>query len=294
MADQYLSQLSNLCAIGADKPEETPESTLRALYFAAAGKPLSARRALTSPVPELDDKAKIVLSSLVKQRCSGIPLAHIIGRQNFMGVEMLAGPGAMIPRIETELLGFETLRISSSLQKERGTITFIDICTGSGNVVLGVDYYLKSGRAFGSDISADAIQLARRNAEFVGLGKKVDFRVGDLFEAFDSIEFWGNVDVITCNPPYISSSKVSTMDREISQYEPREAFDGGTYGLSIMSRVINEAPKYLKAYSFLCLEVGLGQGRFVTRMINNSNLYRDVRALENSTSEIRVLVAQTK
>jgi len=293
MDEQYLSQLNDFLTTNTDKPDETPASTLRALYIMAAGKRYSARLALSSPLPKLDEKETLALSFLVKKRCSGVPLAHITGRQNFMGIEMLAGPEAMIPRAETELLGYEILKLSTQLQKVRSSITILDICTGSGNIVLGVVYHLKACKAFGSDISPDAIGLARRNAQFAGLSDRVDFRISDLFEGFDSAEFRNNVDIISCNPPYISTSKISALSSEISQYEPHQAFDGGTYGLNILSRVIREAPKYLKSDSFLCLEVGLGQGQFVTRMINNSKFYRDVRLVENSASEVRVLIAQT-
>ena len=292
--DDYLEQLKKSWTDNPDKPEETPESTLRALRFAAAGNPLSARKAAITPVPELDPQAEKILSSLVERRCAGVPLAHLTGRQQFMGIEMLAGPEALIPRVETELLGYEILKIAGSAYKDQRAVTLLDVCTGSGNIALGVASQLPLCRAFGSDISSEAIQLAKKNAEFVGLEKRVDFRVGDLFEPFNTGETLSKADIVSCNPPYISSQKVSQMAKEISEFEPHIAFDGGTYGFTILSRVIREAPRYLKANSYFCLEVGLGQGDFVTRMFKKSDLYCDVYPVVDGASEVRVLIARTK
>ena len=289
-----MEQLNKSWEGNPDKPEETPESTLRALYFAAVGNPLSVRKALTMPVPGLDQQAEKILASLVQQRCSGVPLAHLTGRQQFMGIEMLAGPEALIPRIETELLGYEILKVANSNSKDQRPVTLIDICTGSGNIVLGVVSALPSCKAYGSDVSIEAIRLAKKNAEFVGLGDKVEFRTGNLFEPFNTEVFFHKVDIISCNPPYISSQKVTQMAKEISQFEPHLAFDGGPYGFTILSRAIREAPAYLKSNSFFCLEVGLGQGDFVTRMIKKSNLYCDIYPVVDEVSEVRVLVARTK
>lgn len=293
MYNQLIDQLRVSWKASPDKPDETPESTLRALYFAAAGSPLSVRRALTEPLPELDSKSLQKLKNLVEQRCKGIPLAHLTERQQFMGTEMLAGPEALIPRVETELLGYETLSIVKSLSGAGKAVTLIDVCTGSGNIALGVAVHAPQCQAFASDLSSEAIGLARKNAAFLGIEKRVQFKIGDLFEPFRSEEFLGKVDVISCNPPYISSTKVPSLHPEISLYEPHLAFDGGPYGFTILTRLIKEAPLFLKNNSFLCIEVGLGQGPFVARMLKKTPQYRSVREVVDSNSDVRVLVAET-
>jgi release factor glutamine methyltransferase len=293
MENSLLNLLRDSWTANPDKPDETPESTLRALYFTAAGIPLSTRKALTTSLPELDQEGMKRLEALVEQRRTGIPLAHLTKRQQFMGIEMLAGPEALIPRMETELLGYETLSAVKSLCNSRGLITLIDLCTGSGNIVLGIIFQETLCTAFASDLSADAVSLARKNAAFLGLEHKVEFRTGDLFDPFSSEEFLGKIDIISCNPPYISSRKVPSLNPEISLYEPHVAFDGGSYGFTILTRLIREAPRFLKPNSPLCMEVGVGQGQFVTRMLKNSNQYRDIREIADSTGEVRVLVANT-
>jgi release factor glutamine methyltransferase len=289
-----LERLRNSWVAQPDKPEETPESTLHALYFAAVETPLSVRKAMTVPLPDIDQAASKRLATLVELRCSGVPLAHLTKRQQFMSVEMLAGPEALIPRMETELLGYETLSIVRSLQKASSSPTIMDICTGAGNVVLGVLAHEPECNAYGSDLSPEALELAKKNADYLGLKEKVEFRQGNLFEPFNSEDFWGKVDVICCNPPYISSNKVPTLDPEISQHEPRMAFDGGPYGVNLLMRLIREAPRFLKPVSYLCIEVGVGQGEFATRLLNKSSNYGGIRPLVNERNEVRVLVATTR
>lgn len=275
-----------------DKPEETPETTLKALYFCAAGIPVSVQKASRETVPELDNNAQMRLKDLVEKRLNGLPLAHITGRQQFMGMELLAGPEALIPRMETEIVTRAALAIAKSLADERGVVTIIDVCTGSGNVALGIAANEPRSRVFGSDLSEEAVVLARKNAQHLDLGRRVEFRQSDLFAAFESDEFYKKMDLITCNPPYIPSVKVGSMDSEISQCEPRLAFDGGSLGITILTRLIRETPKYLKPDSYLCFEVGLGQGKAMEHRLKKENIYRNIQSYSDSNNQVRALSAQ--
>jgi release factor glutamine methyltransferase len=275
-----------------DKPEETPETTLKALYFCAAGIPVSVQKASRGTVPELDDNAQTRLKDLVEKRLIGLPLAHITGRQQFLGMELLAGPEALIPRIETEIVARAALALAKSLADERGFVTIIDVCTGSGNVALGIAANESRSRVFGSDLSEEAVVLARKNAQHLDLGRRVEFRQSDLFAAFESDEYYRKMDLVTCNPPYIPSVKVGSMDSEISQREPRLAFDGGSLGITILTRLIREAPKYLKPDSYLCFEVGLGQGKAMEQRLKKENIYRNIQSYVDSANQVRALSAQ--
>jgi release factor glutamine methyltransferase len=276
-----------------DKPEETAESTLRALWSVAAGEPLSVRKAAAAILPDLDEEGLRRLTGLVEQRLSGIPLAHLTHRQHFMGLEFLAGPEALIPRAETEILARAALAKASALAGARGSITILDVCTGAGNVGLALAALEPRCRLFASDISSAAIELAQKNALHLGLDGRAEFRLSDMFSAFESEEFIGKIDLLTCNPPYISSAKVTTMSPEISQNEPRLAFDGGAFGVLILTRLIREAPKFLKSDSFLCFEVGLGQGKGMSRLLENAKVYRDIQQVVDEAGNVRVMVAQT-
>jgi release factor glutamine methyltransferase len=289
----YFEQLRTCWRPQPDKPEETLEITFRALYLTAAGIPVSARKAVDLDQPQLNPDQSRVLGALVAQRCSGTPLAHLTRRQNFMGIEMLSGPEALIPRIETEILGNEALRLASMVADQNGSVSVLDVCTGSGNIPLALTLRESRCRACGADISADAIRLATQNALHLGIEGKVDFWCGNLFEPFDTEEFLGRFDIVTCNPPYIPSGKVATMDPEISQHEPRLAFDGGSLGISVVSKFIRDAPRFLKPDSYVCFEVGLGQANAFGNMVKKANRYRDLRELKDGNGQVRVLAART-
>ena len=275
-----------------DKPHETPESTLRALYHAAAGNPVSVHQASALPLPDLDQHGRTRLKSLVEKRIAGVPLAHLTGREHFLGIELLAGPQALIPRAETEILGRAALPLATQLADVLSPVVVLDLCTGCGNLALAIAAHEPRARVFGSDLSADAIELARKNAQHLGLEARVEFRESDMFNAFESAEFLGKVDLITCNPPYISSAKVGTMHPEISNHEPRLAFDGGALGVAILGKLIREAPRFLKPGAFLCFETGLGQGNPMTRLMGNAKEYNNIQTYPDASGNVRALTAQ--
>lgn len=289
----FLEKLRTCWKAQPDKPEETPEATFRALYLAAAGRPVSVRKASGIDLPELNPEQCNTLATLVQQRCSGTPLAHLTARQHFMGIEMLAGPGALIPRVETEILGKEALRLATMIADKNGTVMVLDVCTGSGNIPLALAASEPRCRAVGADLSPEAVQLALENSHHLGLEQRVEFKCGDLFEPFNTEQYRGKFDIVTCNPPYIPSAKVSAMDPEISQHEPRLAFDGGSLGIAVVSRLVRSALDFLKPGSYLCFEVGLGQATAFERMLKKTDAYREVRELVDGNGQVRALVART-
>lgn len=274
-----------------DKPEETAVSTLRVLWHLAAGRPLSIEAADEKPLPALDTAALARLDELTAQRLSGIPLAHLSGRQRFMGLEMLAGKDALIPRCETELLGRAALDLLHSMASRAGAFRVVDVCTGSGNLALALAHHEPRAQVFAADLSDDAVSLARKNAAHLSLHTRVEFRAGDLLEPFNQPEFHGQVDLMVCNPPYISSQKVDAMAGEISGFEPRLAFDGGPLGVRILQRLIREAPAYLQKGGWLAFEVGLGQGPAVLKRMQASGAFSEHRSVSDAQGEIRVLLA---
>jgi release factor glutamine methyltransferase len=288
-----LDRLSTSLVPQRDKPEETPEATLLALWSVAAGRPLSARRALLEMPADLDDEGTARLARLVERRLSGVPLAHLTGRQHFMGLEFLAGEGALIPRVETEILGRAVLGAARALADVRGTVTVLDICTGAGNIAMAIAVQEPRSTVFASDLAPEAVELARANAKHLGVADRVRLAEGDMFEAFRSESHLGTFDVVACNPPYISSGKTCLMDREVSAHEPRLAFDGGVFGVTFLTRLIREAPEFLKAGSVLGFEVGLGQGSAIARMLERTAAYRSVERLVDESGEVRAFLART-
>jgi release factor glutamine methyltransferase len=277
-----------------DKPEETPERLLSALWLTACGLPASPDRAAGIDLPPLDAAAHGRLRTLIARRKEGVPLAHLTGRQTFLGLEMLAGPEALIPRKETEILGRAALAKLACLVQERGSVTVVDVCTGSGNLAAAYAYYEPQARVHASDLCPNAVELARRNLDHFGLGGRVEVRQGDLLEPFDNHEFHGRCDLLTCNPPYISAAKVKQMHPEIAGFEPEAAFNGGVYGVSIIMKLLKNAPRLLKPASWLGLEIGHGQGPLVARQLEKHPAFSAVETYADGAGEVRALFARSR
>ena len=290
---ELYSLLEHQLTLLPDKPEETYESTLAALWLLAAGERISAEGAITKALPELKKEEEDTLRKLVEKRISGVPLAHLTERQQFMGIELLTNNKALIPRKETEILGRAALNLLKGiLQKGNDEITAFDLCCGAGNLAVALSLYVPEVRFFASDLSRDAVELARENVRFHRLEDRVRVAAGSVFEAFEDDGFTGEVDIIICNPPYISDAKVSQMTREISDHEPDLAFKGGMLGLSIITELIRKAPLFLKKEGWVAFEVGLGQGDFVKQLCEKTSLYEEVKAVTDEDGNIRVIIAR--
>jgi release factor glutamine methyltransferase len=291
LLEEIVQRLDGAWAPLPDKAEETVELTARALWFAASGEPRSVARAGSGALPALDDAAMARLRAMVERRCEGTPLAHITGRQSFLGLEMLATPEALIPRRETELLALTAIAALRATIGAREAALAIDVCTGSGNVALAIAAREPRVTVIGADLSAEAVALARRNAAHLGLSARTRFHRSDLFDGIDRPELRGSADLVTCNPPYISSAKVPAMAAEISEHEPPLAFDGGSFGLGVITRLVSDAPRFLRPGASLCFEVGAGTGEFIFDRVRRNAAYADVRAVNDEASAVRVLVA---
>lgn len=275
-----------------DKPEETMDSTLKACWQFASGRPMSAEEAIKHPLPDLNEKQVKVLYSLLEQREKNIPLAHIVGRQNFLGVEFISDSRALIPRKETEILGRKALELSFEIAKNKEIVQVMDICCGSGNLGLSVAYLNPKVKIAASDLSEEAVELTRDNMNLLQLQGRVQVEKGDLFSAFDNTNYYEKTDLIICNPPYISSAKVSKMETEIASHEPTLAFDGGMFGFKIIQNLIEKAPGYMNDNGWLIFEVGLGQGEFITRLCEGNGKYGKIESISDDLGNIRVIATR--
>lgn len=286
MEDLFLKlkqELKNTLLFLDDKPEETIDSTIKALWHKAHGISVSPEKAIQLQLSELTDNQKIVLHQLIQKRKKGIPLAHLTGRQSFMGIELKSDSRALIPRKETEILGRKALEICQELSKNKSTINIFDVCCGSGNLGLALASLHQNVKVYLSDLSHESIELARENINFLKLDSKVIAEQSDLFKSFESEKYLGHIDLIVCNPPYISTSKVPKMDPEIASNEPAMAFDGGMIGIKIIQRLIQESPKFLSEKGWLVFEVGLGQGPFIIQQCEKSGTWEFVTSADRKS-----------
>ena len=225
--------------------------------------------------------------AMAERRAAGAPLAYVIGHEIFMGVELIVAEGALAPREETELLGnaaLDALRSSGS-----AALRVIDMCCGSGNLACAIARHLPAVRVWASDLTDGCIAVTRRNVMHVGVSDRVVVAQGDLFAGLTGFELEGSIDTIVCNPPYISQGKLATDRAELLNHEPREAFDGGPYGLSIHQRVVKEALPFLRPGGILLFEIGLGQERQVKILFERAKVYEDIRLVANTAGEVRVI-----
>jgi release factor glutamine methyltransferase len=225
--------------------------------------------------------------TMAKRRASGAPLAYVLGHEIFMGIDIIVGEGALAPRQETELLGYtalEAIRTSGSAAPR-----VIDMCCGSGNLACAIAYHFPTARVWASDLTDGCINVARRNVKHVDVSERVIVAQGDLFAGLAGFGLEGTIDAVVCNPPYISQSKLATDRAELLEHEPREAFDGGPYGLSIQQRVVKEALPFLRPGGTLLFEIGLGQERQVKMLFDRTKAYEDIRLVTNPVGEVRVI-----
>jgi release factor glutamine methyltransferase len=293
MHEQFIKRLDLLTqklSVLPDKSEETPFNTLNALWSTAAGHPISVKRANDYLVCELSDIQNEYLDDLIDKRIQGLPLAYLTGRQSFMNMEMIARKDALIPRKETELLATNAIRIAKEFAPQN--IYVLDVCTGAGNIALSIAKYCDNTTVYASDLSEDAVGLARDNSSLLNLEKRISFYSGDLLKPFETLGLAGKVSLITCNPPYISTSKVSEMPEEISAYEPKLAFDGGAFGVNLIKRLVTESNQYLVEDGYLLFEAGFGQAMMIRKLVEKTNLFRSFDTVNDEFGNPRVIWAK--
>lgn len=209
---------------------------------------------------------------------------------HFMGVEIELAPQVLVPRQETELLAAEALRLLAG----SAAPLVIDMCCGCGNLALAVAAGLSGARVWASDLTDETVELARRNAERLRLAPRVSVVQGDMFAGLDADALGGRVDLVVCNPPYISTGRLAADRAHLLASEPREAFDGGPYGISIHQRLFAEAPLFLRPGGWLACEFGEGQERQVAALIVRTRAYDPPSFVRDAGGAARVLVARKK
>ena len=219
---------------------------------------------------------------------TGKPLAYVRGKVTFLGVDLEAGPGALVPRKETELLGRTAIEIARRSSAPR----VVDMCCGAGNLACAIATHVPSARVWAADLTEGCVDLARRNIARLGLADRVSVAQGDLFAPLEAELPIGSLDLIVCNPPYISTGKLAGDRAALLTHEPREAFDGGPYGLSIHQRVVKEALPYLAPGGWLLFEIGLGQDRQLRMLFERARAYCDFEAVKDDAGYVRCVRAR--
>lgn len=236
---------------------------------------------------EPDEPTRTAFRSLVKEASAGRPIAYLLGRKEFFSLSFDVTPDVLIPRPESEILVERAIERGRRLPSNE-PFHVLDLCTGSGCIAVSVAKHLPAARVVATDISAAAIEVARRNAARHGVDDRIEFRVGDLYAAletpqpvtasppFDSSHRLvsddrsrlGPFDLILCNPPYIADSDRDSLPRNVRDFEPHSALFAGRDGLDIIRRVIPGAAGHLKPAGRLVLEMAYNQSTAVLALFD--------------------------
>lgn len=225
---------------------------------------------------EIEDEKMQDFLQLIEKRAAHIPLQHLTGEQNFMGLDFLVNEHMLIPRQDTEILVEEIMR------DLHDGIRILDMCTGSGCILLSLLHYSNDCSGVGVDVSEDALAVARQNADRLA-EKQAVFIQSDLFEKVE-----GSFDLIVSNPPYIISQEIAGLMPEVREHEPHLALDGKDDGLHFYREIIKGAMPHLKRGGQLFFEIGYDQGEAVQALLA-ANGYTEIAVVKDYAGLDRVV-----
>lgn len=228
------------------------------------------------PEAEVSDETFQKYKELLEKRAVHIPLQQLTGYTYFMGLKLSVNEHVLIPRFDTEVLVEQVLKLLG------GNEHILDMCTGSGCILLSLLHERPSVTGVGADISGEALKVARENADRLNLS--AEFVQSDLFSHISE-----KYDIIVSNPPYIATEVIQVLEEEVRCHEPLLALDGMEDGLYFYRRIISEALRYLKDGGYLCFEIGFDQGEAVSRMMQDAG-YKEVKVIRDLSGLDRVVI----
>jgi release factor glutamine methyltransferase len=223
---------------------------------------------------------------LIRRRLEGCPVAYLVGRKEFFSLEFEVTPAVLIPRPDSELAVTECLALAKSLPAPR----IVDIGTGSGNLAVALAKQLPTAHVTAIDLSTDALAVARRNAEKLGVAERVTLLEGDLFGPVPDACFH----FVISNPPYIPRSDLANLPVGVRDYEPALALDGGADGYRIFERLVTAALGHLDLGGWLIVEIGSAQEKPARERISAHREYELAATVFDHSGHPRVLKAQRK
>lgn len=214
---------------------------------------------------------------LISERCTGKPTQYITGRQEFWGLDFEVTPAVLIPRPETEHIIEAVLGlISQGGLLRQYPFRIVDAGTGSGCIAIALAKELPCARIFATDISADALEVAARNAQRAGVSGQVEFLECDLLSRLHEPEFLETFDFVVSNPPYVGDDELAEVQREVKEFEPRLAWGGLAQGEEIYARLFPQAHQLLKTGGLVVVEIGYNKRDAVLRLLGEGWGRREV------------------
>ena len=235
---------------------------------------------------------------LIERRASRVPLQHIIGRQEFMGLPFEVNDKVLIPRQDTETMVEDALELldKGTLRGQEYTdglgkgTDVLDLCCGSGAIGISIAKLAKGAHVTCSDLSKEALEVAQRNARLNDC-KSVKFTESDMFDAFCGRLGKKKFNLIISNPPYIPPSVIEGLEPEVRDHEPMMALDGGEDGLDFYRIIAQQAPEHLKKGGVLMMEIGFDQKNAVKGLLQETGRFEKIVGLTDLTGKDRIIVA---
>jgi release factor glutamine methyltransferase len=256
----------------------------------AAG--LARDETLMRPEAPLSGDAAHRFAGVIARRAAGWPSAYLTGRREFCGLSFDVDPRVLIPRPETEVLVDAVTAALAAADR----LVIVDVGTGSGAIALALAHRIPSARLIATDVSAEALAVAQANAARLGLAPRVTWRLGDALDPLAGCVPAGGADAICANPPYVPAADLSSLPREVRDYEPRLALDGGPDGLSVHRRLAAGVGAFLRPGGLLAVETSAlgGQARAVLALVAASGAFHPPGILRDYAGLERVVIARRK
>ncbi len=250
--------------------------------------------------------AGFFIARALKKRIGGEPLEYVLGKTEFMGLEFKVNADVLIPRPETEILVEAVLKMVTKTPRHQDTrapghkdtriqrhqdTRILDIGTGSGCIAISLAKLLPEAKITATDISTEALQVARANAILNKVEDRIEFIYSDLFLNYKLQT--NNYELIISNPPYVSTGEIDSLQAEV-KCQPRIALEAGADGLDFFRRIIAQAPEYLKPKGLLVMEMGFSQKEKIENILQDSGNFNIIEIIKDYSNIDRVIVAKLK
>ena len=261
------------------------DAALDAWYMAQKAGELGGENMYMVLEKKVPEKAVRKFNKMLKLRLERIPLQHILGDTEFMGLIFEVNEHVLVPRQDTERLVEQAMEYWHSFEGTDRKLRLLDMCTGSGCIAVSLAYYGSWADITASDISAEALETAKRNA--ARYKEPVEFVESDLFSALEGQIY----DLIVSNPPYIPTAEIETLMPEVRDHDPKIALDGGEDGLDFYRRLASEAPAHLTDDGVIMLEIGAEQAEAVKEIFTGAG-FADVKIVKDYADNDRVAICR--
>jgi len=250
----------------------------------------------------LTSSTRRMYSKMIEKRMKHVPVAYIIGKKEFMGLDFKVTSETLIPRPETELLVEKVIERIESIIPENSPLKFsrseilrriIDLGVGCGNISISIAKRVANCRVYATDIKSSILDVVRYNAIFHGIRDRLVLLKGNLFEPFWDMDLWGGVDFVVSNPPYVMTHRLAKLSEEVKK-EPRVALDGGPDGLKFYRSIIPQSRIFLRSGGYLVLEIDEAIKFQVLNLIERESVFMSPELINDYAGLARVCLARKR